>query len=65
MNDYKNVNIVVVVDITKTVTCFRSGLSVSKISDIATVTNFSIPLPPLPTEILASSHPTIRVRRCQ
>jgi len=31
--------------INKTVTCFRSRLSVSKISDIATITNFSIPLP--------------------
>ena len=29
--------------INKTVTCFQSGLSVSKISDIATITNFSIP----------------------
>ena len=49
--------------INKTVTCFRSRLSVSKISDIATITNFSIL--PLPPEIPASSHPTIRVRRCQ
>jgi len=41
-------------------------LSVSKLSDIATITNFSILLPsPLPPEIPAASHPTIRVRRCQ
>jgi len=36
---------------------------INKLSDIATITNFSIP--PLPPEILALSHPTIRVRSCQ
>ena len=37
------------IDINKTVTFIRSRASVSKISDIVTITNFSIP--PLPPEI--------------
>ena len=39
MNDYKYVNIVD----KQTVMCLRSRLSVSIISDIAAITNFSIP----------------------
>jgi len=53
-----------IIHVNKYVTWLRSiDKKISKISDIATITLF--PYPPLPPEIPASSHPTIRVRRCQ